>query len=279
MAGADLAETAVEQLKLDIVRTARRLRDWLRSRLGSGETIDRGAAADVTRDLAIMLGQLGFNDAALAVVNAFEGVANMTVADVGGPTIVGLDDLKPFVGTVASKLIAVKASAAEAARTVLMDLVARGAPPDAASIQAIVDAAESTLTRVVTAIDTSLFAFHRFALLEQAEESGVDLFEYSGPDDAVIRPFCERHVDKVYTRGDLDREDNGQGLEPTSAFLGGYNCRHRLAPVRREDVELADCGGPEARMIVAGVKLPPNEIAFISKNRGKVVDGKVVRRR
>lgn len=280
--GADLSDAAIARLKADIERTAANLLRWLRDQ--SRGTLEADFASLAARDMSRVLGELGFNDAAMRVIDAFEAVASATTAQLRlGPTsafsTVSLESLRPFVGDVANTLIATRESAAEEARKVLVEMAAAGKPPEDA-FAAVAEAARLTLRKVIVAIATSLFAFHRFTLLEQAEDAGIDLFRYGGPDDDVTRPFCVRHVDRVYTRGDLDREDNGHGLKPTSAFLGGYNCRHRLEPISitaAQALPAAAIGGPEARRILQR-GTGPNERGFIARNRGVVVGGTVVRR-
>jgi hypothetical protein len=52
-----------------------------------------------------------------------------------------------------------------------------------------------------------------------------DAYVFFGPVDVRLRPFCETHVGKVYSRAEIAELDNKQ---LPNAFLtgGGYNCRH-----------------------------------------------------
>ena len=84
-----------------------------------------------------------------------------------------------------------------------------------------------------TELNTSLAGFSRTVNLAKAEDLGIDLFLYAGPDDKVTRDFCAEKVGNIYTRQEIESWDNGQGL-PADTYLGGYNCRHRLDPVSAE---------------------------------------------
>jgi hypothetical protein len=84
--------------------------------------------------------------------------------------------------------------------------------------------------------NTSLSGFYRALTVSKSEELGLDLFVYLGPEDEVTREFCAERVGKVYSREEIDRWDNGQGLDVWT-YLGGYNCRHQLSPISLEDAE------------------------------------------
>lgn len=88
-----------------------------------------------------------------------------------------------------------------------------------------------TFANIETDLNTSIAGMQRAVANNTAQEAGIEKFEYTGPLDKVTRPFCREHVGKVYTIEKLKTLDNGQGL-PVETYLGGYNCRHRLSPVR-----------------------------------------------
>jgi len=61
---------------------------------------------------------------------------------------------------------------------------------------------------------------------QRMENAGIEtLAIYSGPDDSLDRPFCDSCVGKAFTREQIGRLNNGQGLSVLSS-CGGYNCRH-----------------------------------------------------
>lgn len=97
---------------------------------------------------------------------------------------------------------------------------------------------DTAAVRAETAINAAIMGAQRAAMLELSEDGGIDLFEYVGPTMGNVRDFCQAHVGKVFSRAFLDREDNGPNQpKPVSVYLGGYNCRHSLAPITREIAE------------------------------------------
>ena len=90
-----------------------------------------------------------------------------------------------------------------------------------------------TFSQAETLAEAAIMAAHRQTVLEIGKEMSGILYLYTGPKDGKIRPFCDQHRGKAFSKEALDALDNGQGLKPTSAFLGGYNCRHFLAPIDR----------------------------------------------
>jgi len=80
---------------------------------------------------------------------------------------------------------------------------------------------------------TSTFGMHNLFAKETYDKIGGNLpnakYLYSGPTDKKTRPFCLRHVNKIYTLKEVQDfgKANGSGL---NAFFspGGYRCRHDL---------------------------------------------------
>jgi hypothetical protein len=64
------------------------------------------------------------------------------------------------------------------------------------------------------------------------------VYGYGGPIDRITRQFCRDHATattkQVYTRAALNRLTNPGQPGPVSVYLGGYNCRHSLQPMTRE---------------------------------------------
>jgi hypothetical protein len=78
----------------------------------------------------------------------------------------------------------------------------------------------STYYRLLTAASS--------ARIEAGLPPGVVLrYQPIGPLDKLNRPFCRRlmEADKTYTRDQIDKMNNGQGL-PVFTTFGGYRCRH-----------------------------------------------------
>ncbi len=87
------------------------------------------------------------------------------------------------------------------------------------------DLRERKLAGARTLANTSLAQFNNELTFTIAEQSGTDKFLYSGPSSSTTRPFCRKHVGKVYTLKQIEAMDNGQGI-PVRTSCGGYNCRH-----------------------------------------------------
>lgn len=76
--------------------------------------------------------------------------------------------------------------------------------------------------------DTALMEYSQLLVALNAPDA--DAYLYSGPVDHRCRPFCLRHVGKVWTRDRIDRMDNGITAN-TFLTRGGPNCRHLWRPV------------------------------------------------
>ena len=110
-------------------------------------------------------------------------------------------------------------------RTVLVSNVILGNVPN---LVAIADEFGDRFARnVKTELNTSSSMFNG----EMSYNKAIEAFGknprmlYVGPVDGVTRPFCLKHVGKVYRLSDVRKMDNGQGLDVVTA-KGGYNCRH-----------------------------------------------------
>jgi len=68
----------------------------------------------------------------------------------------------------------------------------------------------------------------------QANELNLERFMGIGPLDSLTRPFCVKHVGKVYTREEIDQMDNGSTRSDVFVDFGGWNCRHSWPPVTKE---------------------------------------------
>lgn len=83
---------------------------------------------------------------------------------------------------------------------------------------------------IKTELNTAIAGYQRLINQQKAEELGLELFLYVGPDDKVIRPFCAARVGRAFTQAEINSWDNEQGI-PANVFLGGWNCRHHLRPI------------------------------------------------
>lgn len=80
----------------------------------------------------------------------------------------------------------------------------------------------------------SLNQYSATLTLTTANEQGIDRFEYYGDLILDSRDFCREHIDKIYTRAQIEKIWKGEwaGKAPGDPFIvrGGYNCRHQWLP-------------------------------------------------
>lgn len=106
---------------------------------------------------------------------------------------------------------------------------------------------------LITELDTAVLSFNRSVTVGKAEELGLEYYVYFGPNDKVTRPFCDyllgdsarlpakvnvpvQRDSRVYTKDEIARMDNGQGLDPLT-FCGGWNCRHQWRPISESEAK------------------------------------------
>lgn len=109
------------------------------------------------------------------------------------------------------------------------------------------------IRNLITELDTAALSFSRSVTANKAQELGLEYFVYSGPNDKVTRPFCDyllgdsaklpakvnipvQRDSRVYTRDEISRMDNGQGLNVLT-FCGGWNCRHQFRPISETEAK------------------------------------------
>ena len=102
---------------------------------------------------------------------------------------------------------------------------------------ALIEDFGGTLANQITAeMNTATSGFYRSVTQAKAKELDVEYFVYVGPLDGITRPFCKSRVNKIYTRAQIAKWDNGTKL-PADVYGGGYNCRHDLVPMSKERAE------------------------------------------
>lgn len=87
--------------------------------------------------------------------------------------------------------------------------------------------------------------FHQFDSSSQkvlADELGLEYFVYAGTEIKTTRCFCERRINRIYTKGFAGRWNNisWRGKIPNGDFFidrGGYNCRHHLSYITERRAE------------------------------------------
>ncbi len=110
-----------------------------------------------------------------------------------------------------------------------------------------------TFRNLATEIETATSAMSRAVTARKADEAGLTYYRYFGPNDSVTRPFCDyvlgdvaklpkrvqvpvQRDSRVYTRDEIDRMSNGQGLDVLT-YCGGWNCRHQWRPITEEEAK------------------------------------------
>lgn len=104
------------------------------------------------------------------------------------------------------------------------------------------DTIDTTFARASSAVDTAIISTGRAIVIRQAEAGSGNgeefVFKYVGPRDSKVRTFCQSIRGKYFTRGAMERLDNGPGQpKPVSVYGGGFNCRHSWAPILRAQAE------------------------------------------
>lgn len=309
MAHADVIDAltgaALSQFRADLRTILQRVRGVLQAELKKAH-VDAGKlktdsfnaelAAKLEARFSAILRDAGYDGAIGELLDTFEKVqaANQVfLKDRLGESLSAADTraLKRISDGTAKRLLLRGGEAGAKLREILV-VGANTNAPIADLLDELAAAAGVELQKAVVEAQTQLMGFQRDALATQAEEAGVDLYTYEGPggpDDLITRPFCAPLVGRIVTLPDLDAMDNGDGQpKPVSRFLGGYRCRHGLAPlsleeglamVEREGPGVIAPGARLARKILLQGKEGPAHAAWVARNAGAVVNGKVVKRR
>lgn len=130
-------------------------------------------------------------------------------------------------------------------KPIIMRQVIAGERVDLEEIQDTVE--PRVVSNIKTEIDTGVATFRRAVNMQKAADVGASWFLYFGPKpDKVIREFCEKVItgtlegfersQPIYTREEISRMDNGQGMSVATAG-GGYNCRHSWEVILDADAQ------------------------------------------
>jgi hypothetical protein len=84
-----------------------------------------------------------------------------------------------------------------------------------------------------TIANTSLQGYSQANSLQMEIDAGIEKWKYAGP--PAQRLFCQERLDKTYTKEQIERMDNKQGLS-VFYFGGGFNCRHKWEAVIDDDL-------------------------------------------
>lgn len=256
-----LTTAAVRQLRADLALVIARLRATLADRLRSAHAGPDGRlvsddwnaelAAKLEADFSRLLEGAGYDGAIGRLRLSFDAVQEASgawIADrlsssqssAAERSITRLVD-----GTLEDLLLRKDAAAARLREAVVVGLNTNAQIPDL--LDALAEAAGIELRQAIVEVDTQLMGMHRDATATESQASGIDLFTYEGPDDGITRPFCAPMVGRITTLQDLDGMDPGPSQpRPVSRFLGGYRCRHSLAPISLEEaLAMVEEQGPQ----------------------------------
>lgn len=124
---------------------------------------------------------------------------------------------------------------AEELKSVIMRSVLTGTAPKVSDLHE--EIGDSYLNSLETELVTSVSGFVQSVNNQKAEEAGLNLFLYVGPDDDATRPFCDSVLHDreppIYTKEEIEEMDNDQGLD-VFVYGGGYNCRHQWSALDLE---------------------------------------------
>ena len=147
--------------------------------------------------------------------------------------------LQPVRDEANLKLKRIRDNVASQVQQILVQMQAVPTPITAAA-QQLSRVSELSRGQAATIINTAMGATLQTIQLkagERMEKRGVEvLYIYAGPDDSLDRPFCSRIVGLAFTKKQIGKLNNGQGLSVASTG-GGYNCRHEWVAVPASYVE------------------------------------------
>lgn len=247
-----LTTAAVKRLRADLALVVTRLRATLEERLKKAHVDGKGRlvsddwnaelAAKLEAEFSRLLAVAGYDGALGRLQTTFEEVqaaSGAWIEDRLSRSMSGAAErtLTRLVDGTLEALLLRKDSAAERLReAVVVGLKTNAQIPDL--LDQLAEEAGLELRQAIVEVDTQLLGLHRDATATESQAAGIDLFTYEGPDDGITRPFCAPMVGKITTLQDLDGMDPGPSQpRPVSRFLGGYRCRHSLAPISLEDAQ------------------------------------------
>jgi hypothetical protein len=111
--------------------------------------------------------------------------------------------------------------------------------PRSAGVQAIRSTLSSQLQgHAATYYDTAIVRYDRTTTMRVWTAAEIREYLYRGPNDIKNRPFCHKHVGKVYTLDQIKAMDqdpdilkSSRPLLPVLTYGGGWNCRHIWSPI------------------------------------------------
>lgn len=155
-----------------------------------------------------------------------------------------LTDIDTLITFNEQRVLSTVGSYVDDTKAALYSNIVTGSVPDLDEISA--DLSDRIQRDVQTELNTSAIAFNRAVTAAKANDLGLDLWLYIGPDDKITRDFCKEVLNgtidnkkrsvPVYTTAEIQDMDNDQGLD-VLVYGGGYNCRHQWRPITRDLAE------------------------------------------
>jgi len=110
------------------------------------------------------------------------------------------------------------------------------------------------LGQASTVVNDLVTVYERSAMDVAAQAMGSEFYYYQGRPIKTTRPFCRVRSNKYFHRGEIESWGNeewsgqipGTNAQTIFTLLGGYNCRHMLIPVTRDQVPPGDLQRMEA---------------------------------
>jgi hypothetical protein len=243
---ADEAARRLEELAQLLVDDIRRLLLQLDTKPGSAElSRDQAALATAARvrlQVAALLEQRGapavVNVAEQAAIDAADSVAEGV--KLGGFTPEMTNTVEQLVGPRMDEVTATFGAAKNEVAAAMRAGVATGAPLNEL-VDEVARVVQTSYARAQSAVDAAIMGAGRAIIIRSGEDANDDpqdpmVYRYVGPNDGKTREFCAEHVGRCYSLAALDAEDNGdEQPKPVSVYLGGFNCRHSLAPMLASD--------------------------------------------
>ena len=206
------------------LRTLRQLDD-----LFADEMDKAGYGALIDAFVEKFPGQLKFMSQIVEEINATLKRPLIPVKPTGATT----DMLASFQVNVTDALQAVVANAARAALTRGLYNVA--GLSFGKLTETLAGAFGRSLSEARALAETGMSIFSRVAMngqfaVVQAGQKAPLLYDYSGPNDSLVRPFCRRMLDedKPRTMAEWEQLPNGSTLSNPAVNGGGWGCRHQI---------------------------------------------------
>lgn len=226
--------------KLFVTRLTRFLEKHIPKVAKIDNDLDAAEAAAVLGGLQSGLNELGLKSVVGEIREAYRdelGGLAARFSDVGLETTISSFDkagVKALIKNDVSRVTKLISPYIDDVGSTLMRAVIAGEKPQVSDILAkTTDVLEY---QIETEVNTMLSAFSRTVAANRAEELGLELFLYVGPDDKITRDFCAevlRREPPIYTREEIGDLDNEQGLDVLT-YGGGYNCRHQWTAISEE---------------------------------------------